>query len=160
MSATAVTDTDRGAQAMVSRLRALAQSTRRVKVGILGDSPKKAREGATGKLSLLEVAALHEFGAPEAGIPQRSFIRATIDEKRVDIERLQFALAKRVALGEITEEQALQMIGAKVAGWVKTRIAEGIAPALAPATVAKKKSSKPLVDTGQLRSSITHVVEG
>jgi phage gpG-like protein len=160
MSATTVRDTDRGAQAMVSRLRALAQSTRRVRVGILSDSPKKAREGATGKLSLLEVAALHEFGAPEANIPQRSFIRATIDEKRADIERLQFAVAKRVALGEITEAQALNALGAKVAGWVKARIAAGIGPELAPATIAKKKSSKPLVDTGQLRSSITHVVEG
>lgn len=155
-----VTDTDRGAKAMLERIRALAASKRRVRVGILSDSPKKARQGGAGKLSLLEVAILHEFGAPAAGIPQRSFIRATIDERAADIAKLQLALAKRVAGGEITEEQALGQLGAKVAAWIKTRIASGIAPANAASTIAKKGSSKPLVDTGQLRSSITHVVEG
>jgi len=157
---TRVTDTDRGAKALMQRLRGLAASSRRVRVGILSDAPKKEREGATGKLSLAEVAALHEFGAPEAGIPQRSFIRATLDERKADIERLLVAVATRVAKGELTEEQGLQQVGAKVAGWVKARIAQGIAPALAESTVAAKGSSTPLIDTGQLRSSITHAVVG
>lgn len=160
MSTTNVTDTDRGAGDLVKRLRALAKSTRRVKVGILSDAPKKAREDGAGRYSLLEVAIVHEFGAPAANIPQRSFIRATIDERAADIARLQLVVAQRVAMGEITEEQGLSQIGAKVAGWIKVRIADGIAPPLAESTVAKKKSSKPLIDTGQLRSSITHAVEG
>lgn len=160
MSTTKVTDTDRGAGDLVKRLRALAKSTRRVKVGILSDAPKKAREDGAGRYSLLEVAIVHEFGAPAANIPQRSFIRATIDERAADIARLQLVVAQRVAMGEITEEQGLSQIGAKVAGWIKVRIADGIAPPLAESTVAKKKSSKPLIDTGQLRSSITHAVEG
>ena len=160
MSTTKVTDTDRGAGELVKRLRALAQSTRRVKVGILSDAPKKARKGSAGKLSLLEVAIVHEFGAPAANIPQRSFIRATIDERAADIARLQRVVAQRVAMGKITEEQGLAQIGAKVAGWIKARIADGIAPPLAESTVRRKKSTKPLVDTGQLRSAITHAVEG
>ena len=160
MSTTKVTDTDRGAGDLVKRLRALAKSTRRVKVGILSDAPKKARKGSAGKLSLLEVAIVHEFGAPAANIPQRSFIRATIDERAADIARLQRVVAQRVAMGEITEEQGLAQIGAKVAGWIKARIADGIAPPLAESTVRRKKSTKPLVDTGQLRSAITHAVEG
>lgn len=160
MTPTRVTDTDRGAKALMQRLRALASSSRRVRVGILSDSPKKAREGAAGKLSLVEVAALHEFGAPEANIPQRSFIRATMDERKADIERLLVVVATRVAKGELTEEQGLQQVGAKVAGWIKARIAQGIAPPLAESTVAAKGSSMPLVDTGQLRSSITHAVVG
>jgi len=160
VSTTKVTDTDRGAGELVKRLRALAQSTRRVKVGILSDAPKKARKGSAGKLSLLEVAIVHEFGAPAANIPQRSFIRATIDERAADIARLQRVVAQRVAMGKITEEQGLAQIGAKVAGWIKARIADGIAPPLAESTVRRKKSTKPLVDTGQLRSAITHAVEG
>ena len=160
MSTTKVTDTDRGAGDLVKRLRALAKSTRRVKVGILSDAPKKAREGGAGRYSLLEVAIVHEFGAPAANIPQRSFIRATIDERAADIARLQLVVAQRVAMGEITEEQGLSQIGAKVASWIKARIADGIAPPLAESTVRRKKSTKPLVDTGQLRSAITHAVEG
>jgi hypothetical protein len=38
---------------------------------------------------------------------------------------------------------------------VQMRISQGIPPALAQATVDRKKSSVPLVDTGQLRSAIT-----
>jgi len=157
---TRVRDTDHGAKAMAARLKALAASTKTVRVGVLSDAPKKEREGATGKLSLVEVAAIHEFGAPEAGIPQRSFIRATIDERRSDIARLQRVVAQRVAMGEITEEQGLAQIGAKVAGWIKARIASNIPPPLAEKTVARKGSSVALVDTGQLRSGITSEVRG
>lgn len=156
----AVTDKDNGAKAMVERLRAFAQSKRTVRVGILSDAPKKEREGATGKLSLLEVAIIHEFGAPAANIPARSFIRATVDEHAADIAKLQRVLGAQVVAGKLTEEQALSALGAKVAGWVQARIAAGIDPALAPETVKRKKSSKPLIDTGQLRSAVTHVVEG
>lgn len=161
MSATTVTDTDRGAKAMVARLRALSQSTRKVRVGVLSDAPKKSTEEGGSAYSLLEVANAHEFGAPASGLPQRSFIRATVDERRADIERLQLAVAKRVALGQITEEQALQMIGAKVAAWCQARIVAGIAPPLAASTLARKKGkTTPLILTGQLRSSITYALEG
>lgn len=151
---------DRGADALVARVRALRASSASVRVGILSDAPKKEREGATGKYSLLEVAAVHEFGAPAAGIPQRSFIRATVDEHAADIARMERVMLAKVVAGEIALKPALDAIGAKVAGWCQQRIAAGIAPALSPATVAKKKSSTPLVDTGQLRSSLTWLVEG
>ncbi len=151
---------DNGADALVARIRALRSSKAGVRVGILSDAPKKEREGATGKLSLLEVAAVHEFGAPRAGIPARSFIRGTIDERTEDIARLERVMLAKVVAGDIELKPALDAIGAKVAGWIQQRIAAGIEPALSPATVAKKKSSTPLVDTGQLRSSVTWLVEG
>lgn len=151
---------DRGADELVARMRALRDTTAKVRVGILSDAPKKEREGATGKYSLLEVAAVHEFGAPRAGIPARSFIRGTIDERTEDIARLERAVLAKVVAGDIALKPALDAIGAKVAGWIQQRIAAGIEPALSPATVAKKKSSTPLVDTGQLRSAVTWLVEG
>ena len=154
-----VTDTDRGAKALVERIRALANSKRKVRVGVLADAPKKVSEGSGGKLSLLEVAIVHEFGGGH--VPQRSFIRATVDEKRADIGRLQLALVRRVAAGAITEEQALSQLGAKVAAWCQARIAAGISPPLAESTLARKKNkSTPLILTGQLRASITYAVDG
>lgn len=151
---------DRGADELVARMRALRNTKASVRVGVLSDAPKKEREGATGKYSLLEVAAVHEFGAPRAGIPARSFIRGTIDERTEDIARLERVMLAKVVAGDIALKPALDAIGAKVAGWIQQRIAAGIEPALSPATVAKKKSSTPLVDTGQLRSSVTWLVEG
>lgn len=148
-----VRDTDQGANAFVARLRALDGA--KVRVGVLDDAPKRESDGASGPLSLLEVAAIHEFGAPAAGIPQRSFIRATADERRTDIGALQAALAEQVAAGKASPEQALELMGAKVASMVQAKINSGIAPPLAPETVARKGSSQPLVSTGQLKSSIT-----
>jgi phage gpG-like protein len=155
-----VTVKDNGAAKLIAQARELAKGAT-VRVGVLDDATKQVEPGEEpSKLSLLEVAAVHEFGAPAAGIPQRSFIRATIDARRADIARLQLALAKQVLTGKLTPDQALEQMGAKVAAWCQTRIAEGIGPALKPATIARKKSSKPLVDTGQLKSAITYRVTG
>ena len=148
-----VTVKDRGADELLRRAHKGGNQT--VRVGILADQPKKEHGGGVGKLSLVEVAALHEFGAPGAGIPQRSFVRAAVDEHRSDIHALQERLAGQILRGEIDEKAALERLGAFVAGLMQRRIAAGIAPALNPETVARKGSSTPLVDTGQLRSSIT-----
>lgn len=155
-----VTDTDHGAKAMRERIAALAASTARVRVGILDDAPKREHDGADGGTTLLEVAAVHEFGAPSRGVPQRSFIRGTVDEKREQIASLQVAVLTRVVKGEITEQQGLDQIGAKVAGMIQTRISQGIAPALKQETIDRKGSSTPLIDTNQLRSGVTWKVDG
>lgn len=149
-----VTVKDQGWRAMLARAREIAGG-RGVRVGILADEPKRSREPETSGLSLVEVALIHEFGAPARGIPQRSFLRAAIDEHAPDIRRLILAVAARALDGAITPAQALDQIGAKVAGWVQTRIDQGIAPPLKPATIARKGSSKPLVNVGQLKAAIT-----
>lgn len=156
-----VTVRDNGASKMLAELRALGGKT--VRVGILDEAPKRESPGKGKKASratLLEVAAVHEFGAPAAGIPNRSFIRATVDLKAAEIQATRDKLAAQVAEGKITAQVALERLGAFVQGLVQARIAEGIGPALKPETVARKKSSKPLVDTGQLRSSVTWLVTG
>lgn len=156
-----VTDTDRGARALAESLRALGKA--RVRVGVLADAPKKTgtRTGKRGRqiqqaATLAEVAAAHEFGTDK--IPQRSFIRATVDLKAAVIAAEQEKLAAQVVDSKITPEVAMERLGAAVQGMVQVRIAEGIGPALAPATVARKGSDKQLVDTGQLRSSVTYQV--
>jgi len=45
-----------------------------IQVGILGDSARVAKEGKSAPSNAL-VGAVHEFGAPSRGIPQRSFLR-------------------------------------------------------------------------------------
>lgn len=152
-----LTSQDHGAAELLARALELSGG-RRVRVGILADAPKTEHDGGDGAATLLEIAAIHEFGA--GPIPQRSFIRATIDQRKADIAKLQGVLAGQVLAGKLTPDQALTQLGAKVASWMQQRIASGIAPALDPATVAAKGSSVPLVDTGQLKASITFLVEG
>lgn len=113
--------------------------------------------------TMAEIATINEFGSPEHHIPERSFLRATLDENE---DRFQKRLG--TALGEIiTEphaaERALGMLGEVAVGSVQARMAQGIAPALSPVTIAERArkgrpSTKPLIDTGRLRQSIEYEV--
>ncbi len=125
-----------------------------VDVGILASEGDKASQ-TTPSLTVAEVAAFNEFGL---GVPERSFVRAYVDENgsllREDIRKLALLVVK----GKKTTEEALETLGLKVVGGMQKRISKGIPPPNAPATIRRKGSSKPLIDTGQLRSSITHRV--
>lgn len=160
-----------GTRELLARVRELAAG-KTVRVGILADTPKAAERGKHSKKtrvrekiarrlaarpSLLEVAVIHEFGGGR--IPARSFIRATIDERRAEITRLQVTLAQQVLKGTMTPAQALGALGAKVASWCQARIVAGIAPPLAASTLRRKKrKTTPLILTGQLKSGITWAV--
>lgn len=134
---------------------------RAVKVGVLGDEAQNEVEGEG--ITLVRLAGVHEYGAAIQMpwgvhiIPERSFIRATIADKKNYTD----VIAKLVASvidGKRTEEDALELFGTKVVSDIQRRMSQGIAPANAPTTIAAKGSSKPLIDTGQLRKSITWLV--
>ena len=156
--------TDTGPVDLAKRLDAMKRL--KVRVGVLADAPKKegTRTGKRGRqiqqaATLAQVAAAHEFGTDK--IPQRSFIRATVDLKASEIRAQQESLAAQVIAGKITPEVAMERLGIFTQGLIQARIAEGIDPPLKPATIARKGSSKQLVDSGQLRSSITYqITEG
>lgn len=155
-----ISDKDKGMRALIERCVALRHAT--VKVGVLEDKGSEAKhdeDEEPGEMTVLEVATIHEFGAPAAGIPARSFIRGTVDEEAGEITAAQRKLAIAVLSGKLEVGRALNQLGALVSARIQRRIARGIQPPLLPRTVARKGSSKPLVNTGQLRSSISWEVE-
>jgi len=135
--------------------QAAAAGKSRVKVGILQGSGAHAETG----ISLVELAAVHEFGSPSRGIPERSFIRAPLTDSLV-IQTLITKLCKGSVLGRCSYADALEILGAKAAAHVKNYTKSGASPhkALKQATVNRKKSSRPLVDTGQLVNSVSYQV--
>jgi hypothetical protein len=156
--------------------KAIVKTNKRVKVGILTDSAHKAAEGAGGEISLLELAAIHEFGSPAAGIPERSFMRATVNGKR---EQVNEAIEKLVGLevrallatpggpsdsqADAAAHRALGRLGTKLVAMIRATVRnrETVGPedqANAPSTIAKKGSTLPLVDTGQLMQALTFAV--
>ena len=92
-------------------------------------------------------------------IPQRSFIRSTIDEHRGEYERLVQAFWNDILDGEITPKQALSEIGETVQADIQNKIQSGIDPANKPETIRRKGSDKPLVDTGAMLQSIRYEVK-
>lgn len=132
-------------------LEKLAKSLRGpdlVKVGL----PKGANDYPDGT-SVIMVGITHEFGSPLIGIPQRSFLRATVEIGRRIYKNLFRKLSKKIVDGDITKKEALSLIGLQVQSDVQGRIREGIKPEL------KSREGIPLIDTAHLIQSITFKVE-
>ena len=113
--------------------------------------PKGANDYPDGT-SVIMVGTIHEFGSDVRNIPQRSFLRSTVQEKRRKYKVMFKKLAKKIIDGTITSKQALQMIGLQVESDVKDKITDIKEPEL------KSRDGNPLIDTGHLRQSITHEV--
>lgn len=92
-------------------------------------------------------------------IPARPFLRSGIRGNLNRTSRIAKRLLVQIARGTATAATALEMIGADAAGAVKRYFITGEFAPNAPSTVRKKKSSRPLIDTGALRQAITHAVE-
>lgn len=144
-----VRDTDKGLKALLKRL---SGASGKVAIGVLGSNAGKSH-GAT---TLYDVAAANEFGTSR--IPERSFLRETLDVHHAKVVAFCKKQGAEVVRGTISNEAALNRIGLFVQGLIQARIASGIEPANAESTIAAKGSSKPLIDSGQLRASITYEV--
>lgn len=146
-------------QKLRERMNESASKHPHVNVGVLADKGGDAvHENEHGdEITLVELAAVHEFGT--ATVPERSFIRRTFEEKKAELARIIKTLAGKVVKGTLTEDKALELLGQWAAAEVKKTITQhDIPPPLADETVARKGSSKPLVDTGQLLNAITYQV--
>ena len=104
------------------------------------------------------VAITQEFGSTSRNIPPRPFFRNALMlnmNYRKD-RKYYFSL---VAKGKMPTHTALAQLGDKVAQDIQESIVMLSRPALKEATVKKKGSSNPLVDTGHLKQSVTYKVE-
>ena len=143
---------DLGAQQLVRTVT--DKSPNVVDVGIIGDTAGAATQD--GEMTVGALAEIHEFGL---GVPQRSFLRAWADADRAKIDKAWGALLRKVLKGELTLDQALEQFGLWAQGQVQAFIADGrVQPPLDQRTIDVKGSSTPLIDTGQLRSSVTYEV--
>lgn len=101
-----------------------------------------------------DIATIHEFGAPAANIPARSFVRGWYDEKFDEIRAILKTEIGAAMQGKRPMPVAFERAALRLEGSIKGRIRAHIPPPLAPATVKRKGSSTPLIDTGQLIQAI------
>lgn len=131
-----------------------------VKVGVQAKD-KTVRRGKGGSIRntdqpLAVIAAIHEFGLGD--MPQRSFLRSAYDENLPMIDKMIQRVANGAVFG-LGTNAALNQLGNVVQGMVQRKIVDGPFVPNSPATIKRKKSSKPLIDTGHLRQSIRYVIE-
>jgi len=120
----------------------------KIKVGL----PKNSNAYPDGT-SVIMVGSVHEFGSPSRNIPERSYLRSTMQDNKRKYKKDLSKLGAKIATGALTSEKALSLLALKVEADVKGRLTELSNPAL------KYREGNPLIDTGHLRQSITHQVD-
>jgi hypothetical protein len=135
-------------------IRALLRK-KEVTVGV--HQKKTKRRAAKTGLTNAQVGSWQEFGTRRT--PRRSFLRSTYDEnEKAYIRYFSRSYARALKAGKKVDAP-LRIIGLKIASDVRRKIDAGVPPPNAPSTIAKKGSSKPLIDTGALKRSIGHEVK-
>lgn len=157
-----VRDTDRG----WANMRRVAQELRRapvVAVGVQGAEAAEIRD-EQGVITGAVLAGVHEFGRQDGSIPERSFIRSTVDSNKKQYETLLGRMLRLTLEGKLTAQRALGLMGQRVQSDIQRSIEDGLKPDLAESTKRKRRQGdgtgvfKPLLDTGQLKQSITYEV--
>ena len=139
-----------GGKGIKSLFKRLEKGT--VDVGILSSEGKHEDSS----MSVAQIGFFHEFGT--AMTPERSFIRSTINGQSRDIKKVAQAQYKKVLNGTITTEDGLGVLGAFTAGLIQEKFTSNDWAPNTDRTQARKGSSTPLIDTGQLRQSISFKV--
>ena len=163
-----------GLIATLERIRKAVKDSS-VKVGVFGAAKQQnGKDDGKWSIGVVELAVIHEYGAPNAHVPARSFLGSTIGIYRRHYAQLAAELLGKVYEGKLSVERALNLLGMQVANDVKRRIEQGlIKQDLAPSTIAAKlrkgawnanglsagAAPRALIDTGRLKESITWEVE-
>jgi len=147
-----VVDRDRGFKRIRRELR-----SRRIEITVGVQGPLGAAvHGGSGDATVADIAAFNELGL---GVPERSFLRSTLDANAKKYRKLLAGVGQAAIDGRVTLEQGAGIVGEVAVGDAKQAIADGIPPPNAPSTIERKGSSRTLIDTGQMRSAITKQVK-
>ena len=136
-----------------------------VKAGILASSGAETYKDedmfkdTIDEITVFQIGMIHEFGVPEKNIPSRSFIRVPIENNIKEITKLIENNHKLVSENSMSAKVALDRIGLKAQNTIKESFRNNDWKPLKRATIKRKGSSRPLIDTGQLIGSISYIVE-
>jgi len=114
------------------------------------------------RVYIADLIRWHEYGL---GVPQRPFVRMTLQGKRAEIDRSIETAIQRVigSKGKWGGERAHALVGRRVVSEMRRTLKNRVPPPLSSATMRdpdRDKRAIPLVDTGQIRDSLTYRSEG
>ncbi len=124
--------------------------------------PQEETSRETGNITNAELLYIHTNGSPAKNIPPRPIIEPAIQDSKEELGTLLKEAILRALEGDTDSAMAgMEKAGLQGENAVKawfTNPKNGWAEN-AESTKKKKGSSRPLIDTGQLRKSITHVLK-
>jgi hypothetical protein len=143
---------------IVQAISAIARKD--VLVGI----PDTAPDRKDGPLTNAAIGYIHDQGSPAQGIPARPWLRPGISDAQDKIARQLGNAAEAAIEGDASSaETSLESAGLVAQNAVRNKINTGDFTPLAASTIRARKrrgrsGTRPLIDTGSLRNSITYVV--
>ena len=151
-----VRETDKQLQAVQKSIKELK------KIDVLVGIPQEEAGREQNDITNAELLYIHTNGSPANNIPPRPIVEPAIQDSKEEIGTLLKEAILKALEGDTDGAMAgMERAGTQgenaVKGWF-TNPKNGWAEN-AESTKKKKGSSKPLIDTGQLRKSITHAVK-
>ena len=127
-------------------------------VALVGIPSDAKRHEDNPNIGLAEIAFIMEKGSTVNKIPPRPFMQQTriMNEKKV--AGLSKKYLSAISTGKMSAMDAIKILGASYEGAMKKIFLTGSFVGNAESTKKRKKSSKPLIDTGLLRQSIKYKV--
>jgi hypothetical protein len=101
-------------------------------------------------------AAANEYGTSK--IPARSFMRSTFDSDVGELRRDMDYGYQQMLAGTMTTRTALGYVGLKHQTAIKAKIGSNIQPANSPYTIARKGSSRTLIDKAFMINGVQYIV--
>lgn len=121
-------------------------------VGFPNSLHKKYENGA----SIINVAIWNNYGTDT--IPARDFMTPANAEIKVKWKDMTKDAIKLINAGRLNPLTVLKAGAQEAEACIKASITELHEPPNAPATIRKKGDNNPLIDTGQMRDSVTSVI--
>ena len=124
--------------------------------------PQEKGSRKSDEITNVELAFIHSNGSPVRNIPPRPFIEPAIAQpevKRKIAERMKAAAMQAIEGNTSAAMTEMHKAGQYGENAVKDYIGSSNLTPNSEATIRRKGSNAPLIDTGSLRSSVTHVIE-
>ena len=127
--------------------------TSTVIAGVVGEAAQ--RPSADGRLKMVDVAIINEYGAPKAEIPARHFV-ASVKHTTIAEREGEHVVQTLVDFGNVDE--ALHQAGRALAHHMVDVVLRGVPPSNASSTIRKKGFDHPLIDSSGLVDAIGHEI--
>lgn len=126
-----------------------------LRVGYQRGKAKKTDESGK-EVDYCDIALFNELGTSN-GIPSRPFLRDSVDTNADRINGAAKACLQEITKGA-TAESILKKLGSMQKGLVQQTIVDGSFAPNKPSTVRRKKSDKPLIDSGGMRERVDFII--
>ena len=127
-------------------------------VGFFGGEKEEKPQGKN-ELNTPTIAFLNEFGSMCGNIPARPFFRQTLSQNKHFESDIKTLVSDMLDF-KITLKSGYRKVGVKIQGELQAQFTKGSFVKNSKATIKAKGSSRPLIDSGQLRRAVSWRIGG